>query len=162
MSCIIADSGPLIALAGVDLLHLPQAVHGRAMLTRTVLAECLFKRERVDAQRVQAAIAHQWLHVCDDPVIPQRVVGLGLDPGESTALALALETSYPLLLDEERGRRAAGQLSIPVMGLCGLLLVAKRGGLISEVLPLLRDIRRNGYFLSDALLAQIAELTHER
>lgn len=161
MSCIIADSGPLIALAGVDLLHLPKAVHGGAMLTRTVLAECLVKRERVDAQRVQAAIANQWLQVCDDPAIPQRVASLGLDPGESTALALALEVSFPILLDEERGRRAAGHLSISVMGLCGLLLVAKRQGLISEVLPLLRDIRRNGYFLSDALLAQIAEVAHE-
>lgn len=161
MSCIIADSGPLIALAGLDLLHLPQALHGQVLITRTALAECLLKRERMDAQRVQQAIAMQWLNVCDDPVMPPCVATFGLDPGESTALALALEKASAVLLDEERGRRAARQLGIQVMGVCGLLLVAKRKRLVVDIMPLLREMRGNGYFLSDALLAQIAEIAHE-
>lgn len=161
MSCIIADSGPLIALAGADLLHLPKAVHGHVMLTKTVLAECLTKHERTDAQRLQAAIANQWLNVCDDPVLPPEIIDLGLDPGESTALALALEQSSAILLDEERGRRAAGQLAIPVMGICGLLLIAKQKAFISEVMPLLQLIQGNGYFLSEVLLKQIARMAHE-
>ena len=50
MSCIVADSGPLIALAGVELLHLPAAVFGTAFITETVLGECEAKSWRPDAQ----------------------------------------------------------------------------------------------------------------
>ncbi len=161
MSCIIADSGPLIALAGVDLLHLPTAIYGRALVTRTVLDEVLFRPERVGAQCIEAAFASQLLITCDDPVLMPIIADLRLDPGEASALALALEAEATVLLDEVRGRRAAQQLEIPVVGVCGLLLIAKRQSLVSAVRPLLQEIRHNGYFLSETLMIQVAGLANE-
>jgi predicted nucleic acid-binding protein len=84
-----------------------------------------------------------------------------LDAGEIAALALAMENRAIVLLDELRGRRVAAELGIPLLGVCGLLLQAKRQELVPQVMPLLRSIKASGYFISDILLTQIRELADE-
>ena len=57
MSCIVADSGPLIVLERVALLHLPAALYGRALLTQTVLDGCLADGARANAVAIASAVA---------------------------------------------------------------------------------------------------------
>lgn len=161
MTCIVADSGPLIALGGLDLLHLPSVVFGQALVTQTVLDECLFRREHDDAQRVISAVEKQWLVLRPDPVIPESLAAQRLDAGELTALALALHEQATIMMDEAFGRRVAERMGLPLVGLCGLLLMSKRRALIAEVMPLLNQARANGYFLSNALLGEMRILANE-
>lgn len=161
MNCIVADSGPLIALANADLLHLPAALYGRALLTRTVLDECTGTGWRGDARQIQKALSEGLFEVVPDPVIPGVLAGIELDAGEASALALAIELQAVVLIDEERGRREARQLAIPVIGVRGLLLVAKRQGFLSVVVPTLRTMKSSGYFLGDTLIEQIARMADE-
>lgn len=165
MNCIVADSGPLIALANADLLHLPAALYGRALLARTVLDECTGTGWRGDARHIQKALSEGLFEglfeVVPDPVIPDALAGIELDAGEATALALAIELQAVVLIDEERGRREARQLAIPVIGVCGLLLAAKRQGFLSAVVPALRTMKSSGYFLGDTLIEQIARMANE-
>lgn len=161
MDCIVADSGPLIALARIDLLHLPAAIYGQALLTQTVLDECLAGGGRTDALAIAQAVAKGHFVVSLSPALPATLAVRQLDAGEASALALAMERGATVLLDELRGRRAASELAIPVVGLCGLLLLAKRQSLLPAVLPLLQRVRAAGYFLSDELLAQIRRLADE-
>jgi predicted nucleic acid-binding protein len=61
-----------------------------------------------------------------------------LGPGETEVLALALESSSPVVvLDDGLARRAAKVLNVPLTGTLGLLLDAKTRGLVPAVLPLL-------------------------
>lgn len=161
MSCIVADSGPLIALAGVGLLHLPSALFGKVCITQTVLAECTQKRTREDANRILLAVSENMLFLMPDPIAPELLQSARLDEGERTALALALDLRATILADDERARRVAAELSIPVLGLCGLLLLAKRNALIPHVTTTLSEIRLHGYFIGDALLAQVSEMAGE-
>jgi uncharacterized protein len=48
------------------------------------------------------------------------------------------------------------------LGTAGMLLLAKRRGVIESVIPLLDEIRRQGYWLSDALVAQVRRLAGEQ
>lgn len=161
MNCIVADSGPLIALANADLLHLPAALYGRALLPRTVLDECTGTGWRGDARQIQKALSEGLFEVVPDPLIPDALAGIELDAGEAAALALAIELQAVVLIDEERGRREARQLAIPVIGVCGLLLAAKRQGFLSAVVPALRTMKSSGYFLGDTLIEQIARMANE-
>ena len=59
-----------------------------------------------------------------------------LHAGEAEAIALALEVKASwLLMDERDGRRMARQLALPVTGVLGVLLRAKKRGEINAVRP---------------------------
>ncbi len=144
MTCVVADSGPLIALAWLNLLHLPATLCGKVITTRTVREECLLHPDKAGANDLAQAFDAGWVEVVPDPAIPVSVDAVLLDPGERSAIALALELHARLLIDELRGRRLAGALGIPMIGVCGLLLLAKQRKEVAAVAPLLERLRSQG------------------
>ena len=84
-------------------------------------------------------------HLLSDP---------GLDPGEQSALALALATAATVLIDERRGRACAVAMQLPVLGTLGLLVRARDAGLIERVRPLVDALLASGYFLGQMLVAR--------
>ena len=103
MRCIVADSGPLIALAAVDLLALPARLFEAAYITETVLAESLAGDSRPGSIAIRDSIAAHCYTVVPDPFVPPELADAVLDPGEQTALAYAIEHRTAVLIDEERG-----------------------------------------------------------
>ena len=77
-----------------------------------------------------------------------------LDQGEAEAIELAKELHADfLLIDERKGRRLAAQEGVPVIGLLGVVLLAKRRGLIPSARALMAALRTEaGAYLSDELL----------
>lgn len=65
----------------------------------------------------------------------------GLDPGETEAIALALEL-HPdaVLMDERLGRRLAARHGLAVTGLLGFLVLAKHQKLIDAVAPVIQEL----------------------
>lgn len=64
-----------------------------------------------------------------------------LGSGECGAIVLAQELSADrLLLDDWEARREAVSRNLPVVGTVGVLLLAKRQGLISNVRGILNDL----------------------
>ena len=66
------------------------------------------------------------------------------------------------MLDDQAGRKIAKELGFTVLGTAGLLLLAKRQGFVGTVGPLLDEIRRHGYWLSDALVEQVQRQAGEQ
>lgn len=156
---LVADTSPLLALARVDFLPVLRALFNRVCITQSVVAECLLKSERVDAQRVQSAITAGLLLVVPDP--PVRASLSHLDRGEQTVLEYALLEQATVLIDERLGRLTAKAHHLKMIGAPGVLLLAKRKGLLSAVKPKLDELIASGYFLSDVLVAQILEIANE-
>lgn len=104
---IIADSGPLIALARIRHLHLLPAIFGRVVIPAAVLRELTegAAEGRVGAEDVRSAA---WIDVRDaDPEL-SAAFSLIVDRGESEAIALAVRAPSSLLvMDDRRGRRLA-------------------------------------------------------
>ena len=84
-----------------------------------------------------------------------KSLALQLDKGEAEAIALAIELSaYLVLLDEKRGRTIATQFNLCPLGLLGMLIQAKKMGLIPLVKPLLNKLRHQAGFWIDNKLYQ--------
>lgn len=82
-------------------------------------------------------------------------LSLTLDPGESEAIALAVQFHADLLLiDERKGRSAANGLGLRTTGLLGVLLEAKAVGLLDKLAPILDELIATAEFHVSAKVAE--------
>lgn len=159
---LVADSGPLIALARLDLLALPARLFSEVLVTGTVWQEVMREPRAMEQLRLQAAIHGNSLQLVDGPLSwPEGHPLPVLDAGELSAIVLAGARGATVLLDERRGRAAASALGLPVLGTLGLLVRARDAGLVARIRPLTTALMASGYFLApalvDRLLANIGE-----
>ena len=86
-----------------------------------------------------------------------------LDKWEAEVLALSKEMKAELiLLDEEKARKSAVIAGFNVMGLLGMLVLAKRLGLLDEIKSLIEELRRKKFRISDGIIAQALMQAGER
>ena len=132
---VLSDASPLIGLAAAGGFELLRRLFGTLAVTATVRREVGAGRGMPGAGELSAAIRARWIRVIRDPAIDERVADL--DAGEAATLsaALARPGRCLVLLDDPVARRAANELGIAVTGTAGVLLVAKRRGLVSALRP---------------------------
>ena len=162
---VVADTGPLIGLGRVGLLHLLRELYGRILIPSTVHDELRLGSGRPGAEQSAEALTQGWLQVQEPSPAsaPSRSeLVLILDPGEADAILLAEEVKCRfLLIDERKGRAVAKRRGIAVVGVAGVVLAAKKRGLIDTVLPILKNLERAGYRVSSELIQEIARLAGE-
>jgi predicted nucleic acid-binding protein len=87
-----------------------------------------------------------------------RVVVMAWDagPGETAVISLARTASdLRAVVDDDYARRCARVLGVKTLGTCGVILLAKRRGIIPCVKPALDALRSAGLWLSDSLIQTI-------
>lgn len=149
---VVADSGPLIALARVQLLTVLPKLFGRVAVPSAVWEEVTSgaAQGRAGAADVQSA---DWVDVVVAPPSLAAAYALLVDRGEAEALAYASEnTDALLLIDDRRGRRVAAQLGLAHRGTAGLLVQARRLGVFPELRPVLEALARAGVYIAPAVL----------
>lgn len=155
---LIADAGPLIALARIERLYMLPRLFRRTLTTDIVWAECLANPTEQERTQLLLAHEHDWLGVVMTP-IPSNPWRLGA--GEVSALTLALERGSAVLIDDRAARRTAIKLGLAVIGVVGVLTLAKRKGLIDVIHPDLDHLASTGYHLAPALLIQALRQVNE-
>lgn len=89
------------------------------------------------------------------PVGP-HVLRAALGDGESEAISVAVELRARwIILDDRAARRLAQSLGLPVIGTLGVLLAAKRRGLLAAVQPSLDALVRYGFHVAPALYGRV-------
>lgn len=153
---VVSDASLLISLAAVGLLPLLEAIYGVVLIPLAVRNE--YQAGRRAAEPNLDGLT--WISIAD--VASDMSLPATLDPGESAAIALAVQTrARAILLDERLGRRIARQLGLPVVGTLGGLLHAKQLGLIPEVTPIVDDLIAHGIRISPALRVLILRQARE-
>ena len=158
-----ADTGPLIALARVERLQLLPHLLGAGVIPPAVYREVQADSGRPGAKRIGEALSAGWLQVAalagDVSIADLR---REVDAGEAEAIVLFLQRQARLLLiDDAKGRRVARRAGIPLMGVAGVLLVAKSKGLLDTVSPVHDDLAAVGYRLSRQLVADVRHRASE-
>jgi len=75
-----------------------------------------------------------------------------IDKGESSAIALALETpDCTIILDDYKARKIADQLGLHFTGTIGVVVKAKLKGVIPSIKPILSKIKTTDFRLSSEL-----------
>jgi predicted nucleic acid-binding protein len=86
-----------------------------------------------------------------------------MDDGEAEAIALGMELGDVLLiLDDKKARRVAQQMGLKVIGTVGMLLRAKRDGVIAEIKPLLTALVQADFRISDSIIEEALRLSGEQ
>lgn len=159
---LVADSGPLIALARLSLLHLPGCYFESLSVTATVWDEVTRKPTSLENNQLQAGLAAGHVTIVDDVLIPlPSLQGMSVDMGEQTAIGLALSLSATLLIDDRRGRHVAESVGVVTLGTLGLLVRARLDNLAPPLRPQLEFLGDTGYFLSASLIEQVLSAVGE-
>ena len=148
----VINASPLIFLARGGHIDLLSRFYGKVLVPQQVAEELLVRGS--SDPTVRAVQEREWLHVSDVGTIPPVVEAWGLGPGESAVLALALATGDEAIIDDLAGRKCALSLGLPVRGTLGLVLLAKRRGIVDEARPVMEDLIRGGMYLSRRILDQ--------
>lgn len=147
--CIVSNSACLIALERIEQLYLLPLVYPTIWIPQAVKREIGFTTNWLQVQTVKNQALVSTL---------RTQVGAG----ESEAIALALEIqTVPVLLDDKKARRIAEQLDLQVTGTVGLLLKAKKQGVLPAIRPVLDDLERVDFRISSRLRNRALELAEE-
>ncbi len=129
---VVSDTSPITNLLKIGRLELLHDLFGIVVIPAAVEREIDFFDEPGRSFRET-----EWVKIVE---LKHRelynVLTETLDPGEAEAIAVSLEINADvLLIDEIKGRREATDRGLQVTGLIGVLLDAKKGGLIELVKP---------------------------
>jgi hypothetical protein len=156
---LIADAGPLIAFASLDLLFVLKALFSQMTITESVRAECSAKPGS-DAQRIATAFEAGWL--CVEPDIervlePAEGLSPSLGAGETDSIRLALRAPEDtlLILDDRLARRYALRRGLSIVGTVRLLDVAEHRGLVPDAADCIARMAAQGYRISPDLLLHL-------
>jgi len=155
---LVADASALIALATCDSLSLLEALFCNVFVPEAVFFEV------TALDKPESASLRNYLHGKVRVVDMQRYVYLDAfaDAGETQAMLLYKEVAANyLLIDDKRGRKVAKINQIKTVGSLGILLQAKRIGLIPCIAPLIEQITASPVFMNESLIQTVLELAGE-
>jgi len=148
---VIADAGPLIAFSRLDQLGLLPQIFDGVFVTDVVFAECAGRVDFPESPLIREAVDKKQLVLCAAPDF--SAYAQKIDGGEASAIAVAIDFGCGVLMEDKAGRKIVKNADIPVIGTVGVLVLAKRKGLVPLVKPLLEVLAASGYFLSGEIIA---------
>ncbi len=154
MNVVVSDTSPIRALSHLGHLGLLSNLYDEVFIPPAVLFELETPKSKLAPINMQGI---PFLHV-QSPRNRTVVDDLKtiLDAGEAEAIALALEIGADaLLIDETAGRAAARRRGLAVTGVLGVLIDAKKEGLVGAVAPFLDRLQAElDFFISAELRAE--------
>lgn len=150
----VLDSSVIIILGRAGLLHL---LEHRLPLLRVPQSVADEINAGPDGDGGKEWLSRHQQLVTSDVLVPRVFTQAAkLGDGERSVLSLAASIQgSTAVLDDAAGRRTADVLEIPYIGTVGILMHAKRAGIVEEIRPLLQAVRTSGLYFSQAIEEEI-------
>lgn len=150
---IIADSSPLISLALIKQVSVLEHLY-REVRVPTAVYDEVSRNDKPCSRELKQFLQGKTIRVKNTMAVDILLSDLGT--GEAEAIVLALEHQPAMLLiDDLKARKLAKMKGLNIIGTLGILLKAKRAGLIGEVKPLIGELISNNIRIG----AHIREIT---
>ena len=158
---VVSNAGPLIALARINKLDLLKHFFNTVFISKGTYDEVVIKgKSKLGSKHVENA---KWIKVKSiKNEWSVNVLRIDLDIGEAESIVLALELNANLLLmDELLARNIAESLGLKISGTVGILLKAKKLGLIDKIKPNLDELRNKKVWISDDVYKKSLKMADE-
>lgn len=156
----VVDASPLICLGKIGHLDWLSATATEVVIPSAVAREI--------AGGPPGDAAFRWLEsaglafVREAAVIDDVIAAWDLGRGESEVLGWARNNpDFTTVLDDRAARRCADVMGVPVCGTLGILIRARRAGLVPYLAPVLDEVAKVGLYLSPKLRAEALRLAGE-
>jgi len=147
---VVSDATPLIALAKVGKLELLKALFGTIRVPQSVYYDEVVMDAKGRPGSLEVSQASWIATQSAGDRIKVDYLRADLDAGEAETLVLAEELAADwILLDETKARLAADLPGFDHIGIVGLLLLAKRIGEVAMVRPILDELRKKKFYISE-------------
>lgn len=141
----VVNASPIIVLAKAGLDHLLTEMPDEVLVPAAVATEVA---AGPDSDPARQLLQLGWGQIVSPDEIPQPVTEWGLGAGESEVIALGLQTvNAVVILDDALARACARTLGLPVLGTLGVILRAKRQGLLPSAADAFAAVRAAGLYL---------------
>jgi hypothetical protein len=158
---VVADAGPLIALAKIEQIQLLESLFLQVHVPAVVLQETSGDLRRAGARVVDDFVSRfATVHETQHGEFVERL-SIEIDAGEAQAIAIAQKLKCAVLMDDFLGRSVAKRLALPVVGVLGGLLLAKREKRISNVRGCVEKLLEVRYRLAQPLIDEVLRIANE-
>jgi len=149
MRLVVADTSCLIIFHKINSIDILKDTFKKVLITDKVLDEF--------------GDLPKWLEVRNDyDLEAYHKFSKNFGPSESSCIALAQKIENPiLLLDDRRAKKVAQEIGIECVGTLGVLLLAKREGVIEKIKPLIEQIKQTDFRVSDKIIETVVRLAGE-
>lgn len=160
MRKVIVNSTPLIVLCGIGRLHILKDMYEEIFIPSAVFREVTAKDDSVC---VQIRSAGDWIRVEQiKDHSEKKMYKAKLHDGEVEVMILAQEQKADLIiLDDNAAKKTAKYLGLTVTGTLGVLLKAKRRGIIDSVCPILSEMKQNGFYIDSVVERMVLDQADE-
>jgi predicted nucleic acid-binding protein len=146
---IIADTSCLVLLEKINRLDILSKLFGEITITSVITDEF-------------GSALPKWIEVKDTGDKKyETLISMDVDPGEASAIALAVEINGLLILDDLKARKLASRLKLDYTGMLGILVDAKRSGYISSLKDILNQVKQTNFYLSTSLERKLIDMAGE-
>jgi predicted nucleic acid-binding protein len=157
---VVSNTSPLQYLHQVGRLDLLPKLASRVIVPPAVVSE--LSAGRIKGVNLPDPQNLDWITIRQPTSAPALPLVTDLGPGETEVLALALESRDSVaLLDDALARSVARTLGLRVRGTLGILLDAKRAGLLQAVAPVLDELDALGFRLDPGTRVVVLRMAGE-
>ena len=157
MPKVVVNTTPLIALANVGKLELLRDLYGEILVPDAVLSE-------IKSEPAKSVVkSSSWIKTVSVSYSGENgLFRAKLHAGEVEVMLLAKEQNADfVIMDDNPAKKTARFMGLKVTGTLGVILKAKKEGLIERVEPVMDAIISDGFYIDSGLRQMVLEEADE-
>ena len=161
MRKVIVNSTPLLVLGNIGRLDILRSLYEQIEIPAAVYREVT---EKNDAASKALLAASNWIKVRTvENIADYAMYQAKLHAGEVETMIIAQKPVKAdlVILDDMAARKTAQYLGLTVTGTMGVLVKAKQKQIIPAVKPILDEIMRNGFYISEKVVKMVLKSVDE-